>query len=74
MEVRFRLDRSSSRQSPFHPSVTVWAPLDPSRSSISTSTVALAIASCLSIRGSTSDAIGAVDGLSGLLTTALRQA
>jgi hypothetical protein len=50
-EARFRLDRSSSRQSPFHPSVTVCAPSDPSRSSMSTSTVALAIGSCLSIGG-----------------------
>jgi hypothetical protein len=41
-EARFLLDRSSSRQSPFHPSITDWAPSDPSRSSISTSTVVLA--------------------------------
>ena len=36
---------SSSRHSPFHPSRTVSAPSDPSRSSTSTSTVAFAIAS-----------------------------
>jgi hypothetical protein len=73
-DARFRLDRSSSRQSPFHPSVTVCAPSDPSRSSISTSTVAFAIGSCLSIRGSRSDAIGAVDRPSSLSRTARRQA
>ena len=49
------LDSSSSRQSPFHPSRTVSAPSEPSRSSTNTSTVAFAIA-CLSI--STGDAIG----------------
>src|SRR4029453_8451341 len=46
-DARFLLDRSISRQSPFHPSVTVCAPSDPSRSSISTSTVAFAIGSFL---------------------------
>ena len=45
----------ASRQSPFHPSRTVSAPSEPSRSSTNTSTVAFAIA-CLSI--STGDAIG----------------
>jgi hypothetical protein len=42
-EARFFFDRSSSRQSPFHPIRTVSTPSDPSRSSINTSTVAFAI-------------------------------
>jgi hypothetical protein len=51
-EARFFFDRSISRQSPFHPSRTVSAPSDPSRSSTNTSTVTFAIA-CLSMPGST---------------------
>ena len=47
-DARFFVDRSTSRQSPFHPSRTVSAPSDPSRSSINTSTVVLAI-SCPSV-------------------------
>src|SRR6476620_2846419 len=42
-EARFRFDRSSSRQSPFHPIRTVSTASDPSRSSTNTSTVAFAI-------------------------------
>ena len=48
-EARFFFDRSISRQSPFHPSRTVCAPSDPSRSSTNTSTVTFAVA-CLSMR------------------------
>src|SRR6476661_4883381 len=42
-EARFLCDRSSSRQSPFHPIRTVSTASDPSRSSTNTSTVAFAI-------------------------------
>src|SRR6476659_6808517 len=42
-EARFFFDRSSSRQSPFHPIRTVSTAADPSRSSTNTATVAFAI-------------------------------
>ncbi len=54
-ETRFFFDRSISRQSPFHPSRTVSAPSDPSRSSTNSSTVTVAIA-CVS--NALSDDIG----------------
>jgi hypothetical protein len=51
-EARFFFERSISRQSSFHPSLTVSAPSDPSRSSTNTSTVTFAM-DCLSMCGAT---------------------